>query len=419
MEDMDIDLKESNKNNNREKLPDSKTISVALLGSPVYDNRVLKEMETLASSGFKVSLISLVKSDSSSSLPEEFNNIKAYYLELSKYNRFRNRVLRIIFNLLLLMTDTFRYTKLLVSQKSNVYHANDLNTLLQCYIAAKINRAKLIYDSHELHKDSVMTLKNSRFIQKYLNMKESFLIRRADGVITVNKTIADILSQHYSIDEPEVVMNCSVKRDVISKNLLRESLDCKKNMKIAIVQGAIKISLALEPLIMAIEPLDDVCLVFLGYDVRPEKERAYLKEIIDGKSMSNRVLFLPAVKPAEVIDWVSGADIGIIPLRNMGKSYYYSSPNKLFDYMMAEIPVLASDFPEIERIVSESQCGYTCDFSDSASIKKGLQLLLSNSEESMKLGANGREKALLKYNWEEQSKRLVQMYFDITKTDRL
>ena len=296
---------------------------------------------------------------------------------------------------------------LALSFKADVYHAHDLNTLLPAYLAAKKIGAKVIYDSHELYTERNTLFKQTAFSKWVINKLEAFLIRKANTVITVNESIAVELSNLYNIPVPSIVMNCPDYRIGIRNNLLREMIQLNGNLKIILYLGAITFNRGLEETMTAMGKVNKGVLVVMGYG-KPEYISS-LKQKSSQLGVKERLYFIPAVPPHEVVKYAASADIGIVPIQNACKSYYYCSPNKLFESMMAGLPVAASDFPELRRVIEETNCGYFFNPSDTDDIANTLNKMLSDDKTSKQM----RHNALLyahRYSWEKESKKLLSIY---------
>jgi glycosyltransferase involved in cell wall biosynthesis len=87
-----------------------------------------------------------------------------------------------------------------------------------------------------------------------------------------------------------------------------------------------------------------------------------------------------------------------------------AQPNKLFEYMSAGLPVIASDFPLWRQIVAGASCGLLVDPLNPDAIATAMRWILDNPDEAQQMGANGRQAVQDRYNWAQESSRLVQMY---------
>jgi glycosyltransferase involved in cell wall biosynthesis len=128
--------------------------------------------------------------------------------------------------------------------------------------------------------------------------------------------------------------------------------------------------------------------------------------------IGNRIVFLPPVPSEELPEITVDADMGFILFRNTCLNHYYSLPNKLYEYMMAGVPVISSDFPELRQVISRTGCGITVDPESPESICSAVEKIVQNIEEGRKMGTSGRSAALSHYNWIPQKAKLINLYRD-------
>jgi len=295
-------------------------------------------------------------------------------------------------------------------QSYDVFHAHDLNTLMGAYVAAKKQGAKLIYDSHELY------LERNRFepydrVGKWMRKKvEAYLIRRCDYVITVNDSLARMLADTYKVKLPTVVMNTPSLAAVSPPSdyrSLRRAIGIPDDYAILLYSGSITFNRGLENLIEALVYLPKCFLVLMGYSHDSYENK--LRTIAQKKGVASRLAFFGPVPSSEVTLYASSADLGVAPIENVCLSYYYCSPNKLFEYLLAGLPVIASDFPEMRQIIDEYGVGSTFDPSASGDIARAVTDILEAPEKwkDMKKKTDALASA---YNWEKESRKLTHIY---------
>jgi glycosyltransferase involved in cell wall biosynthesis len=93
-----------------------------------------------------------------------------------------------------------------------------------------------------------------------------------------------------------------------------------------------------------------------------------------------------------------------------------SQPNKLFEYMAAGIPVVASNFPLWREIVVGTGSGIVIDPYDVSGIAAGMQWLLAHPDEAEAMGRRGREAVLSRYNWDSEKAKLLRLYDALGRT---
>jgi glycosyltransferase involved in cell wall biosynthesis len=279
---------------------------------------------------------------------------------------------------------------------AEVYCANDLDTLLVGALAAG-SRRKLVYDSHELWTDMLVTV--PEFVKRMLRVYERFLIKRADVVMTVNELIGGVLASRYSIKAPiEIVYNCPS-----ATATLRKRAPLKRDrLKTALYQGRYLPERGLENLVKAARYLlPDVRLVFRGYGAIEKQLRALA-------SSMNNVRFVEPVPMERVVETARDADVGIVSYIPSNLNNYLASPNKLFEYIHAGLPVAASDTPFMRKIVCDNDIGAVFDPRDPRSIAKSLNQITRARE--LRHHRKMIRAVAKKYSWQVEQKKLLHAY---------
>jgi len=161
--------------------------------------------------------------------------------------------------------------------------------------------------------------------------------------------------------------------------------------------------------------LEDCCLVCMGGG--NEKYKKGLLSLARETGVDHRFFFFGPVPSDRVIHIAAGADLGIAAIANSCLSYYYCSPNKLFEYMNAGLPVIASAFPELEKVVLQHEIGLSFDPSSPEDIARAARQVLKDSDTRGRMRQNA-FKAANSYNWENESKKLLQIYASLSQPCR-
>jgi glycosyltransferase involved in cell wall biosynthesis len=292
-------------------------------------------------------------------------------------------------------------------KKYDIYHSNDLNTLPQGYICAKwrINRKKLVYDSHE-----VQTSRTGYDSGAYAKM-EGFLINKIDTMIVENHTRAKYNEELYGF-YPNVTYNYPFKPNgkLIDKVNLNDLLQLPTDEKILLYQGGIQTGRGLENLVKAVPLFKEGTLVFIG----DGKIKPKLQEMVKELNLQTRVKFLPKVPLRELPKYTPNAYLGFQVLNNVCFNHYSASSNKLFEYLMSGVPVVACSFPEIKRVVEEENVGLCVDSHDYIAIAEAVNYLLENKAEAQVFRENT-FMAKEKYNWENEQIKFLQVYSNLEK----
>ncbi|CAM3509214.1 Glycosyl transferase group 1 [Bacillus inaquosorum] len=287
------------------------------------------------------------------------------------------------------------------SKKYDIYHSNDLNTLPQGFICSKfrIKKRKLIYDSHEVQ--TSRTGYDSRIYSKL----ESYLIRKIDIMIVENHTRAAYNKELYGF-YPKVLHNYPFLLEETREQIdIHRMLGLPKDEKILLYQGGIQVGRGLDKLIKAMPYINEGTLLFIG-DGRIKKD---LEKMVNDMELQHRVKFLSKVPLIELPKYTRSAYLGFQVLNNVCFNHYSASSNKLFEYIMAGVPVIGCDFPEIKKVIQGERVGLVVDSHDHLSIAKGVNTLLENAELHYEFHKNC-DKAKRKYNWEIEKNNLLSIY---------
>lgn len=307
--------------------------------------------------------------------------------------------------------------KITKGERIGVYHAHDLNTLPVAYLVAKRDKAQLIYDSHELFLERNKLKPSPRAWVFVLRHLECFLARRAHAVVTVNESLAREMVRRYGIVKPYVVMNTPSRsqknKPFYPNKSLRDACGIPSEFNLLIYVGAITFNRGLEELILSLKYLEDASLVFLGYgNVHYKKS---LVNLAEKAGVVERLHFFGPVPSEEVIYYASEADLGVAPIANACLSYYYCSPNKIFEYMNAGLPVIASDFPELRKVIFNHDIGLVFDPSNPKDIASKAKRILNDNGRREYLRQKALEACSL-YNWEKESRKLLKIYSTLSNS---
>jgi len=302
-----------------------------------------------------------------------------------------------------------KFLKILFSalkQKPDIYHSFDLKTLPLAYFVSRINRSKLIYDSRELYVESMRDEELPKVYKRIMTSVERFLIKRVDGIIVVSDSIADILVKRYGIERPTVIFNCAPYKEYRRTTIIRDLLNIKDDKRIVLYQGLISRGRGLENLVSAARYLDNAVVVLIGDgNLKGELIRKVKEEDLEEK-----VKFIDAIPYKELLDYTMSADLGVHPVQNTCLSYYYGAPNKLFEYLMAGLPVAVSNFPDMRRIVENEGVGETFDPEDPKDIARVINNILNDEKKYNRMRRNALKIAKERYNWEMESEKLLKIY---------
>jgi len=262
------------------------------------------------------------------------------------------------------------------------------------------HRAKLVYDTHELETEAGGARGVIRPIYKLI---ESQLIHHCDAVVVVADSIADWYVKTYGIERPAVVRNMPDLRTQALPgdiSMLRRHFGIPEQALIFIYQGGLFRGRRIEQFVRVFEKAKaGRHLVFMGYG----KLEGVVRE---AAARNPNIHFLPAVPPGEVLRHTAGADVGLVGVENACLSYYYSLPNKLFEYVMAGLPVVMPDFPEMRKVAERAGCGWVVGEADADWLGVVNRLDWSAVTE----GKVRARRAAGSFSWQEEEKTLLEVY---------
>lgn len=219
------------------------------------------------------------------------------------------------------------------------------------------------------------------------------------------------MAQLYDIPTPTIVRNCceytEVKR---GENLLRETLRIEDGHKIVLYVGGIKADKGIEEGIKAMGYIDNCVFVIMGFDHGFKEQFRQLAEEV---GVEDRIKFAPPVPPEQVVKWVASADIGLVCIQGKGLSFYYSVAQKLWECLMAELPVVVNDLPEMRQLVEHYQVGLVIEREmRPEAMAAAINKLIAEEQLYRRLQKNT-QRLNRECNWETEAAKLVAVYQDL------
>ena len=406
------------------------------------DARVKKEARSLTDAGLSVTIIS--RPEEGCPETEDWNGIRV--LRVSGSGAFRaslrsmldgaegtdeglrrrvtesirrNRIKRLLADLVHSAVYQYRLFRHAVRQKAAVYHAHDLDTLPACAAASRFTGAALVYDSHELWLQSVRHLCSTRpLFMKLERLAESVLAPRADAVIAVTPGRARVMREMY----PRMPALCLVPNypplsepSPRSREVRRELGVSDDSRFLFIYQGVLGLHRGLEQLVDACTLLGGLPLhvAIVGHDATG----GAIKEYARGRDTGGTLTFHPPVPSEELPRLTGSADAGLLLFQDSCLNHTLSLPNKLFEYMMSGLPVVASDLPEIGEIVGKHDCGLLVDASSPESVAVAMRRMASDPAGAGRMGERGHRAAAELYTWGVSERALLGLYSNVTGRD--
>lgn len=289
----------------------------------------------------------------------------------------------------------FRYRQ----HSVGVVNVHCLALLPMGWMLAKVWSAKLVYDAHELETETTGLQGRQQTLLKKL---ERWMIKRCDLIIVVSESIADWYRDEYAIVRPTVVLNAPPLFSAAHHDKFRQQFAIRPEQKIVLYQGLLAPGRGVELLIDAFEQRSDqrFVLVFMGYGPLEA-------EVQESANRCSIVYYHPAVQPDELLTYTSSADLGASLIEAVCLSNYYCMPNKIFEYMMAGLPVLVSNTKDVADLVSAEQTGVVVETMTADAVNAALDELPTARFETL---SDNAKKTAREHAWEVQERKLLAAY---------
>lgn len=365
------------------KISDNRRIAVLVSNDLNHDQRVLKTCGTLSGLGWSPFLIGR-EMPSSAEMNVPFPGIRLSLWFSSGFFFYASWQYRLLL-------------QLMRSQCEAVW-ANDLDTLLPAFLVSKVRGIPLVYDSHEFFTEAAGL--TGRPVQRGVWLAlERWIFPKLKSVITVNDSIAEAYATRYPgavCGRPLVIRNMPLKRSNAGGSVdWRKQLNIPEEATFLILQGAyLDKDRGVIQAVEAMRQQSKWYLVIVGAGEEFEWALTQVREL-DG-----RLICIPKMPFDELCTLTANADIGLSLDRGVHGNYWFSLPNKLFDYIHAGIPVVASPMPEVKRIVEKWSVGAVIADHSPASIEAAVNAVASRGSDHWR---NQCVEASSSLNWQSES----------------
>lgn len=285
--------------------------------------------------------------------------------------------------------------------RPDVVSAHSLSVLPFCALAARVTKAELIYEPHELETEAAGTSRFRRIVSRFI---ERHFIRFARRVIVIGDGFADWYSRTYRLPRVHVVRNVPASSGVPKPYQLKRELGIPESSRLYIYQGVLNTGRGVELMIEAFSRLSGTGLhhlLIMGFGPM----RQTVESTARGRS---NIHFKEAVPPAQIRSVTSSADVGLCLIEDICLSYRLSLPNKFFEYLHSNLPVVASDLPETRKIVEEFGCGVVTKL-DVDSLERAV-VGIDPAADALKVGVS---RAAQEYSWDREKETIVNLHREV------
>lgn len=286
--------------------------------------------------------------------------------------------------------------------RAAVYHFHDPE-LLTIALGLRKNGAKVIYDSHEDVPRSVMSrdwipLWARRIISPSFEVFENFVARRMACVVGATPFIVERF-------ERAGCRALAINNFPLPSEIRMEPVSRTPQPVICFLGGISRVR-GVREIIMALESQPTRMVLAGPFD--SDETRRELEQLAGWSNVD----YKGNLKRKAAVETMMASMVGMIcylPEPNHVNAF----PNKLFEYMAAGLPVIASNFPLWRDIIESAQCGICVDPSNSADIREAIVQMIGDPEGSKRMGENGRKAVLEQYSWVSEEKKLLALYQDV------
>jgi glycosyltransferase involved in cell wall biosynthesis len=370
-------------------------MKVCILSSvhPCLDVRIFqKQARSLSEAGYDVTLVAIA----------DFEEKVVDGIRVLGLPQPRTRLLR--------PANWWRILRIALRERADIYHFHDPELLLPAGLIKLLTKRPIIYDVHENYPQDILTKEwipgpLRRLVSSIFRVFEDTAVRGVDGVVVVNRHLEGRFG-----GKARVVRVANYSR-------LDRSVDSKRDTDrreagarpYFVYAGRISDDRGLHQCLRALESLGEegaeiLCAGRIGHVANEE-----LRALLEHGHTDVPFKYLGLLPYEAIPPLCEGALAGLLCFQPTPNNVL-GTPNKLFEYMSAGIPVIASDFPFIREVVAEADCGLLVQPDDIRQIAVAMAHLLHHPHDAARMGENGLRAARERYNWQVEEKKLLSLY---------
>lgn len=304
----------------------------------------------------------------------------------------------------------------------DVIHAHDVHFLaVAARAVARARRrgrtVRWLYDAHEWVPGlSRYGGRTERVVAAWAALEKDW-VRSADRVVTVSPPLAEALRARYRLDRlPDVVLNVPPLGSSGSAGdraaSVRRAAGLDDGVPLLVYSGGVQAARGVETAVEALVHLPDAHLAVVAVPSVHTPAVAAVRTRAEQLGVSDRLHVLPPVPPDQVVAFLTGADVGVIPLKHFG-SHEMALANKLFEYLHAGVPMVVSDCRAQAEFVREHGVGEVHRAGDGADLAAAVRRVLAESDS---VRQRMTDPALLeRYTWQAQARTLQRVHRELAE----
>ena len=358
------------------------------------DHRVFyKESLSLKKLGYEIYVIGV-----------DFSETKKYVeteIKITQIRRVKNKVFKRILSLPYLYREAKKIDY-------DIYHCHDLDAAALGLLLKIFHKKKLVFDIHEYNSEiitegSTIPKILKPFIKKIIKIIDRYIAVKSDYIITVDDNLCNIYKKYNK--------NCVSIQNFINFESLNNNKELDSNnfktKDYIVYLGGLSEKRGILKIIESVKKLKEKGIknkiLFVG-GFSNESEKNKTLKLIEKYKLEDMIRFVGKVPYEQVPKHLKQSIIGLLILQPSERYLKGSYPVKLFEYMYYGLPVIASNFEGIKEIIQKEKCGILINPQDTDEITNAITNLLEKPEKIKKMGANGKQAILKKYNWNIESK---------------
>jgi glycosyltransferase involved in cell wall biosynthesis len=305
----------------------------------------------------------------------------------------------------------------LMQAPADIYHALDLAALPACYIASRLRRKPLIFDAYDMPFETLalsdMTKGRYR-LQTLIKPVINHGIAYCAGIIAASPATVQEIKKRYHVSNVSLVRNIPPYQPIVRSDHLRRYLGLEPDRYIALYQGNLQPDRGLDTLVQTARFLDEnIIIVIMGKDSLPGT-RSRLEALIATERVGDRIKIIPEVPYHELLNWTASADIGLIVFQpKYSLNIQQTLPNKLFEFIMAGVPILASQLDAVVELIRTYSVGQIVTSLSPADIATAIKCMLADHAALASMRRNALDAAKRQLNWENEEEVLIRFYRNI------
>lgn len=299
----------------------------------------------------------------------------------------------------------------------DVVHAHDMHVLGVAVHAARRAAAagrslKVVYDAHEYVPGlAVAGAFTPRSIAAWADLEAEY-VRHADRVVAVSAATAEAIQQRFGLDRrPDVVLNVPVADGAHDGPRLREVCGLADDVPLLVYAGVLRDVRGVDTSIAALHELPGVHLAVVCVPDSRTRPALRLAERARQEGLGERVHLVDPVQPGQVVGYLASADVGLVPMLGGWLNHELTLPNKLFEYVAARLPVVASDLRSLGSVVREHRLGETFAPGDAADLARAVRAVLDDLDRYRASVADPQVQR--RFSWQAQEEVLHRVYSEV------